>query len=363
MCSVHEEQNTTGRTGVKDTTMKQFNNLTEVWQDITGEFIEDLTPTNFNGLVQNLTLENLIIKNEDDYWKVVFVNHIEFKYSYSLHAKHIDTIFDICKLGFTKQLNSDYKYWSMYDYLAICEFNFDDSEISKFKNFETFFYGLLCDQMTQQLITQSDVLVKTFYRNYDFTIITNNLLNNINKTIFARIASVKTLYGISIPHSMKMAIKNFAKKQNLSFGQFIIFSYLIDERLLYSGRTWVINFNANYDTLQRLLTDEEMSEYLKHFKNVNYIDSSKMFDKIMSSSMLFEDHWSFDICDYRGNVNDSYIKGLSFITPDFLSNVILNNKYIENSQILFNYFSKIHETDNRWTNVMKLLTQTPNDLI
>ena len=259
--------------------MKQFNNLTEVWQDITGEFVEDLTSVKFNDLVQKVSLENLIIKNEDDYWKVVFVNHIDFEYSYILKSRHIDTIFNICELGFTGQLDSEYKYWSMYDYLATCDFKFDDSEIDRFKNFENFFYRLLCDQMRQQIITQFDVLVKTFYRNYDFTIITNHLLDNINKTVFARIASVKTLYGISIPHSMKMAIKKFTKKQNLSFGQFIVFSYIIDERLSYSGRSWVINFNANYDTLQRLLTDEELSEYFKHFKNVDYIDSDKMFEK------------------------------------------------------------------------------------
>jgi len=83
----------------------------------------------------------------------------------------------------------------------------------------------------------------------------------------------------------------------------------------------------------------------------------------MSSSILFENHWSFGICDYKREVKDNYIKGLSFITPEFLSNVILNNEYIENKQILFNYFSKIHKNDNQWDNVIKLMTQTPDTLI
>ena len=300
------------------------------------------------------------IFNATDYWKLLVSDNNDIQYC--LTKETFEDLLHECSKGLTNDLITQSHKWYLKPHLLA--FDFSVEQISEFKNFEKMFYGILCNELNKSFY-HKNLYEKLLEKDYNFKMIVQMLSDKKMWKVFSNILTHVYMNDVQVPITLKNAILEFVEHKELTLTQFILFGFLVGERLdkKPTDYKFLSHFYTTLENLESLLTEEELKMYFQTFRKIEYITSHKMFNKVVEYSKIFKYSWDTNMFSYNGRINKKKIKGVSYISHSFIQKVLDKDEYIENKNFVFAYLYKLHEHDAEWRQLLPRLIQSTTDII
>jgi len=342
--------------------MKKFNNLTEVWYDMTGEIIEDLSPFHFQLKLFYKQLPN-INYNKNETWKRIIVNNNSTSTKFQIKHQDLQILYTISSLGYDGVFagaNDDFKY----------KFDATDLKlIGNYENFDRMYYSIFAQSMTNYFYTISkpnvDIITLILTPPHNWKLMFEYLSQSHMYT-FLLSEIISTIYrkNIQLSEEQLQHIQRNSWKHSLN--QQIMVSCLAKKRIGidFNMHDKVIHtyVDTDWNTLKEIMTHKELQMYFKYFRNsdISLINNREMFKYVYDSVGVFRNNWELERELY--NISSVSNSMLRFFTPEELYNE-WEHVDIHLQKNLYFMFRDEYKNDPDWSDVLSKIAHEPEDIV